>query len=80
MLEMTKYLTVGDLKKILSKIDNSLFVGRVGHYGEFNEMDESDFWVTDSYITDSVFFTTKNKAKRLQVLHISPPYIGEEPD
>jgi len=75
-------ITVKELIKLLETFPKDMKIGRVGHFGEFNEMDKYYFDKTRAYLVP------KNKSwrdgveigNRVDVLNISTPDIGEEPD
>ena len=75
-----KFFTVGNLKKYLNTISDDLPIGTSGHFGEFNPMNKSDFWVTTSHPVPS------NRSWRyaldvdMPILNIISPDIGPDPD
>jgi hypothetical protein len=74
-----KLVTVGELIGHLQKLDPSLPIGRVGHFGEFHPMDLGDFWASRAYTTPSGLWRDEDRTN-LDVLAIHPPDIGDEPD
>jgi hypothetical protein len=70
-----KPFTIEQLIKHLSIFPKDTLVGKIGHFGEFHEMDKSDFDFSHSY-RDHQYKETES----LNVIDINIPYIGEEPD
>jgi len=74
------FLTVAKLIEHLKTLDPSLYIGVVGHFGEFWEMDLYDFsMVRESYITPSGSWRDDNR-KTVKVLDLICPHIGPDPD
>lgn len=80
MTKYPKYLTVGELKKILSTIDDNLPVGRVGWFGEFREMSAYNISVTEACPVPEGKTWRYQDPKPIKVLQIVSPDIGEGPD
>jgi hypothetical protein len=76
---MTNKLTVAEFILHLQTLPADLPVGRVGHYGEFHEMDTLDFSVRDARICPNGIYEYKGQYDA-HVLAIEPPDIGDEPD
>lgn len=77
--KINKMLTVEKLIEHLKTFPKDALVGKVGHFGEFNEMDESDFYVSKAYITASESWRD-NERKDVEVIEIMCPDIGPDPD
>lgn len=69
---------VKDLIKCLKTLDPELPVGRSGHFGEFHEMDEHDFWIT--HVTPWKQTVYGSAQYTGDILHVEPPDIGDNPD
>lgn len=65
-------MTVGELKKIVKDLDDSMLVGGSGHFGEY--LDCFDVSVQDVYLT------RRQTEKKVKVLCISIESAGDEPD
>ena len=72
-------LTVEELIKHLKCLPPNALVGKVGHFGEFNEMARCDFHLAKGYITASDSWRDENR-KEVSVLNICCPDIGDDPD
>ena len=72
-------LTVEKLINHLKTFPKDTLVGKVGHFGEFNEMDESDFYARKAYITTSEDWRNGVR-KNIGVVEIMCPDIGPDPD
>lgn len=77
--QLARQLTVGELKKRLNDFPDDMIVCRVGHYGEVNRISASDFCRGTACITGSGNWRDSNQ-QDVQVIHISVPDIGEDPD
>jgi hypothetical protein len=69
-------MTVGRLKEILSELPDDMFVGRVGHFGEFVDMSERGACVKVTYLDEP----GSHDRVELTVLELEAPDIGPEPD
>jgi hypothetical protein len=74
-------ITVGQLKELLSKIDDSLPIGVVGHFGEFNPVHNiSDFCRGEAYLVpDGESWRNMDNFKS-DVFLIPEMDIGPDPD
>jgi hypothetical protein len=72
------FLTVGKLIEHLQKYPKDMLVGKVGHYGEFHYMNESDFTLSNAYYESREYEI--NQRDLGKVLDIMAPNIGEDPD
>lgn len=81
-----KYFTVKDLINHLQKFDEDLPVGKNGHFGEFNHMDESDFYEVESNYNPKGISSNYQgwreliRYPRQKILNIDCPDIGPDPD
>lgn len=79
-----QYFTVQDLIDHLQKFDPELPVGKSGHFGELNPMDESDFYESEaSYNPKGHSYQSWTKLvqfPRQKILNINCPDIGPDPD
>lgn len=74
-------LTVKDLKKILQDLPDDMLVGKIGHFGEFREMEKYDFAVSQAaLIPKGGYWRDADFDHLTQVLSISTPDIGPTPD
>lgn len=65
-------MVVSQLIELLKEYDPNTPVGMIDHYGEFHPMDKHNF--------NKSFSHREDMNKRITVLDIYPPDIGEEPD
>lgn len=82
MKKKQKFFTVGDLKKLLENIDESLPVGGVGHFGEFIPA-ESDFAKFCTRIVDLVPEDEgqyNRRPKKIKVFLVPHILLGPDPD
>lgn len=80
--EYPNYFTVGDLKKMLNNIPDNLPIGKSGHFGEFNPMDEFDFSVGKARMIKKRYYGSWRKADEeySSIFEINSPDIGPSPD
>lgn len=77
--KIAKLFTVKQLKEYLQTIPDDTVVGRVGHFGEFIELDNNHFFVRKAKITLSELWDDSNYIE-IQVLDLETPDIGPDPD
>lgn len=81
-----EYFKVKDLIKILQDVDPELPVGKSGHFGEFNPMDQFDFTVGHARFNPkgiSSGYTGWRKLTQFpyqEIFEITSPDIGPDPD
>jgi len=78
---MKKYFKIKDLIALLNTMDKNLVVGTKGHFGEFYPMNKYNFSVSSTFKELSREQRNRNmQAKEFEILNISTPDIGEDPD
>lgn len=63
-------MTILELKKLIERLSDDMEVGTTDHWGDFVEVDISDFWTSD----------VKIKGKFVTILRLPVVNIGDEPD
>ena len=76
----TEYMTVGELVARLQEVDQTLPVGRIGHFGELHSMIRSDFRPSTAFGIDYMTWKGAETEKPFPCFCIDAPDIGEEPD
>jgi len=73
-----------ELSQMLEGMPQDAKVGRIGHFGEFHEMDAYDFGIrrvnTLPERPGSAYLPGFTNVPDMTVLAINPPDIGPEPD
>ncbi len=72
-------LTVTELADILSRLPGNLPIGRIGHFGEIFFLTKRDFHPQTGYVTPNASWREEDR-RDIDVLSISVPDIGDEPD
>lgn len=74
-----KCITVGEVIEVLKTFPKDALFGKVGHFGEFNEMNKTDFWLRRSYVTANGYWRDANQ-EEVMVVDVTFPDIGPDPD
>lgn len=77
--QLKRALTVGDLKKILTKYSDSTSIGIRGHFGEALLCDKSSVRVETGYLTPSGSWRDTDQ-KKIGLVTIDMPDRGPDPD
>lgn len=80
--EFRDCITVGRFIQHLQKLPKDMLVGRVGHFGEINEIDKGDIQVVEGYRVpkNKTWREVLQKELKIKLLEIYVPDIGPEPD
>jgi len=74
-------MKVKDLIIKLKEYNGELEFGKVGHFGEIWEVDESDIYLQEGYLVpEGKFWWQCDGSNKKLVLTIDMPDIGEDPD
>ena len=76
--ELEEAITVRELIDLLLTFDQDLPIGRVGHFGEFNKMNNHNFYVRETYSTKNLWRDEGKKSHKC--VDVSTPDIGPDPD
>ena len=75
------FFTVGQLKELIADFSDDLPIGTIGHFGEFDPMDASDFRLGKANpIPEGKFSWRHTLPEKIDVLCVTTPDIGPEPD
>lgn len=73
-------ITIGQLIEHLKTLSPDIFIGKVGHFGEAHLMSKYNFsYIRRSYITPSESWRDDNE-HHIDILDVSVPNIGPNPD
>jgi len=79
-LRIDHALTVGQLATVLKDLPDDLPIARLGHFGEIWFLTRYDINPQQGYVTPDTYDWRAEARRNIDVLGVSVPDIGPEPD
>lgn len=77
---LKRLFTVGDLKKMLADVPDSLPIGVSGYFGEFKPMDRGDFSLDLAHLVPIGEGWREMEQEPTKIFSITSPELGPCPD